>query len=268
MEDNGQNNNFESRLEDVQQNNQIRQDGDVNVRNADMVGARRSDDVSVPFWNRFHDTSGRNKSPKDNIFSNKSGLLSSKNKNYNNQQMSKGNKNNSLFNNNKHKTDNLSFKQRIAKEALKNGSSIVPGIGAVANAKSGDESLNDTVQKTSLGKKKSLFPFFGSSNKRIDDNGVSKEEEEEENSLDKVSIKILTPKTKKVLSIVTACCVVVCGVCIVMVASQAYITILGVDLSSHITVDSKDVQDKLTSGESKLKNDEIDHEITETSDNT
>ena len=167
------------------------------------------------------------------------------------------------------------LKQKVAKDAItKAAKAYNPALGKAvekaSESKVGKKIIDNAMKRNPFMQKNSIIDKFlpKNSNEPTDGDGKKLSDKSKENSLDKVTMIIMTPKMKIILPITIACCVVVFGVCILMVCAQTNYSILGVDLSSQVSLDSSDVQNKLMVNQDTMGNDEVDNLITDNGSTT
>lgn len=290
MEDNEQDYSLEDRLDEVQHDNQLRNDTLLQEIGAAMEGARRSDDSSIssglkplPKSNSSLNSNGKGGLPTNSSFeaTNKGSSNGFTNAAKNvgsgiakNAIGGKGNsgnlgsslstgKNNGKNSNAKGAGNNLKQKAQVA-AMTKALSAVHPAAAAAANSKLGQAILSALAKKHSMAKGKGIVDkFLPTGNEKTDSDGKTESEKSKENSLEKVAMVILSPKAKLLIPIGIACCVVLFGVCIIMVTAQVQSSVYGMDASSSVADDSKDVQDNLTKNEGKMADDHVDSEITD-----
>lgn len=263
MPGNNEQNNFNDRFGDVQNTNKFRSDSENNQRNVGIADAHRYTGSSLTSSDSpiFH--------PISSIKAKKSGSSNSGNSNYSNAHK------NGISNNliGKNRVDNpnkgLDFKQRVAKKGIQSAATVInPAIGKALQSKRGNMMLNQVLQKrkpfigSALGMGAGIPSAHGNSDKK--ENVAS--EDQDENRLENTTIKI-SEKVKKILIPVgISCSLVVFVCCILLAAAQAYVSILGIDLSSSITMEDAEVEKMLSDNETILEGNHVTSEITDSSD--
>lgn len=160
-------------------------------------------------------------------------------------------------------------KKQLAKETVSNVASSYNPLLGKAVRKFSDTKLGNKIIERSMKNKplasKLVDKMLPAGNQPTDSEGKNASEKSQENSLDKVTTIIMTPKMKIILPICLASCVVLFMVCLIFVAAQSHFSILGVDLSSQIDMDAADVQDKLMKEQNSMDAADVNNLITNSS---
>ena len=159
-----------------------------------------------------------------------------------------------LNGNNTNLSNKDALKQKVASDAItKAAKAYNPALGkaveVASKSKVGKKIMDNAMKKNPFIQKGNIVDKFlpKDNNEPTDGDGKKISEKNQENSLDKVTTIIMTPKMKIILPIVIASCVVMFGICIIIVCAHANYTVYGVDLSSQISIDDMDIQDKIMS---------------------
>lgn len=223
-----------NRLEDVQRNNDFRNDADNYARNATLPSSSLNSGGS-PSKN----SSISNQTPTESMISGfKDGIKNIGKGSNQDEKEAKLPKNQSSFPTlPKKNNDGLTTKQRVAKKGLQMaGTAINPALGAAMKSKMGERLTNALLQK------KGLVPSPFAISPIVSTAANTKKDEEEkdekpQNRFGSVSVVISKKAKVIVIPVACACAVLLCGCLIVIASAHSYISVLGIDLSSQISLD-------------------------------
>lgn len=267
MPGNREENNFNDRFNDVQNINKFRGDSEVNQRNEGMADAHRYTGSSLTSKNSAISHPINNIKTKINE---KSSSNSSNSTNSSNRSIDvKNGSSNSLIGKNRLENPNkgLSFKQKLTKKGIQSAATVInPALGKALQSKRGSMMLNQALQKkgsfmgTALGIGTGIPSLLGDSDKKEEEASGK----QDENRLENTTITI-SKKVKKILIPVgISCALVVFVCCILLAAAQTYISILGIDLSSSITMEDAEIDKMLSDNQTILEENHVIDEITNT----